>query len=436
MKTACRSTSGFPRARHRRKAGRCTSSSTAASSNSAPPTPPPPPPLYTSTSFAAILIKPAYRLNLFGFLVPPPTPTQPHPGNYGFYDLRLALEWTYTNISYFSGNPANITVGGYSAGAHCAFYQLAYDISLPESKRIIRRLVMHSNGPGPAPRPPSESQAQYLALLQALSIPASLPVAEQLAALRSLPASTLLAAANTRPYPPQFRASPGGFISPALFSDIRDGSFATRLREANVRILIGECSDEHFAYARWHAPTPSLRAVETRLHADYSRRVVRALVGLYFPSGKVKDGKGWREAFGRVYADVQVHCSIRGFIAGLVKGGAGGLVSRYRVEWRAGCVRQPVGWGASHGSDMAIWFYGDGGKLTEGEGRIVREGLLDLYGQFLAGEEVDWGTRDYMDVRRLKADGSVDIWRDELWEHGLEVWDAVQDASLGERAAL
>ena len=64
---------------------------------------------------------PAYRLNVFGFLASRELEEessrngQPF-GNYGFWDQRLALEWTYKNISYFGGDASNITVAGYSAG--------------------------------------------------------------------------------------------------------------------------------------------------------------------------------------------------------------------------------------------------------------------------------------------------------------------------------
>lgn len=45
-------------------------------------------------------------------------------GNYGFWDQRLALEWTYKNISYFGGDASNITVAGYSAGKPWIAYVL------------------------------------------------------------------------------------------------------------------------------------------------------------------------------------------------------------------------------------------------------------------------------------------------------------------------
>jgi len=40
-----------------------------------------------------------------------------------------------------------------------------------------------------------------------------------------------------------------------------------------------------------------------------------------------------------------------------------------------------------------------------------------------------------MEVRRLKVDGSVDIWQDEWWEEKLHVWNALMDASTRKAAA-
>ncbi|GKZ31954.1 hypothetical protein AbraIFM66950_000934, partial [Aspergillus brasiliensis] len=68
----------------------------------------------------AIVVVPAYRLNVFGFLysseiVKDASSVGETAGNHGFWDQRQALEWTRDNISLFGGNPSQITVSGYSA---------------------------------------------------------------------------------------------------------------------------------------------------------------------------------------------------------------------------------------------------------------------------------------------------------------------------------
>lgn len=77
--------------------------------------------LLGETAFEAIIVSPAYRLNLFGFLASRELQAEAEKsgevaGNMGFWDQRIALEWTARNIGYFGGDAKNITIGGYSAG--------------------------------------------------------------------------------------------------------------------------------------------------------------------------------------------------------------------------------------------------------------------------------------------------------------------------------
>ena len=61
-----------------------------------------------------IIVAPAYRLNVFGFLAAESDGELA--GNWGFWDQRCALEWVCQNIKYFGGNNENVTLGGVSAG--------------------------------------------------------------------------------------------------------------------------------------------------------------------------------------------------------------------------------------------------------------------------------------------------------------------------------
>jgi carboxylesterase type B len=77
--------------------------------------------LLGETNFNAVVVMPAYRVNLFGFLYSAELADDAASvgetvGNHGFWDQRLALEWTKENIQLFGGNPDNITISGYSAG--------------------------------------------------------------------------------------------------------------------------------------------------------------------------------------------------------------------------------------------------------------------------------------------------------------------------------
>lgn len=79
--------------------------------------------LLGETDFKAVVVMPAYRVNLFGFLYSSEMEYDAASvgetvGNHGFWDQRLAMEWTKENIHLFGGNPDNITISGYSAGMH------------------------------------------------------------------------------------------------------------------------------------------------------------------------------------------------------------------------------------------------------------------------------------------------------------------------------
>lgn len=78
-------------------------------------------PLLSETDFKCMIVMPAYRLNLFGFITSKELEVEANKngesvGNMGFWDQRMALEWTAKYITPFGGNAKNITVGGYSAG--------------------------------------------------------------------------------------------------------------------------------------------------------------------------------------------------------------------------------------------------------------------------------------------------------------------------------
>jgi carboxylesterase type B len=376
-----------------------------------------------------MLVKPAYRLNVFGFLSSYDlASTSDTAGNFGLWDLRLALEWTYKFASYFGGDPLAITVGGYSAGAYAAFHMLAFDLRQP--KQIIRRVIMQSNGSGLQPKSLAETQIQFDQLCTALGISKDLPSNQKLSKLRAVPTKALLRAATAIPLPQYRPVSDDHFVPSNLISSLRDGSFARAMRDRNIPLLIGENSDEHFMYARYRTPKPATQAsVTKRLEQDYPTRAVRALMDV--TSLATQYGRGWSERFGWLYAAMQVHVSQRGLVRALHDGGVEML--RYRIEWRAKCAdRQfPKEFGATHGADNYLWWYVDGDKegLTEAEKRIARDAFVNDLGAFIRGESIDWGLKDVTEVRRLKADGKVDIWKDEFWDDDNTTWNIVSRAS-------
>lgn len=389
--------------------------------------------LLGETACRCIIVFPAYRLNVFGFLASYDLQSEGHDtGNYGFWDQREALEWTFKNIQYFGGNKDFITMGGFSAGGYSAYHQLAYDLLMSNnSKRpIIKRLFVQSNGPGTQPRPVESAQNQFDELLEILNVPAHLSSEKKMAALRALPAESLIDATEKMQLH-EFRAvSDDKFVSKLLFNQIDDGTFAGLLRKHNIEILVSEVKDECTTYAEWRPPkSDGLESIRTRLRADYHPEGVVDAILSHCSGGD----------FGRMYADVQIHLSLRGFASKLAEHGAGHLIRRVRTEWMASTAKRwtPKSMGVTHGTDSPIWFWGNGEKLQDKEKSIIRKFVAETFCKFVGGEDVQstawWKGLDRPNlVRILNQDGLVANEHDRLWENGRIFWEAVREASWSE----
>jgi carboxylesterase type B len=387
--------------------------------------------LLSESPVRCIVVAPAYRLNVFGFLASKELLDSclDYGLNLGFWDQRMALQWTFENVSYFGGDASNITIGGYSAGSHSVFHQLSYDLALPDDKAVVKRAMMLSNGPGMQPKSLEEVQSQFDELLEVLSIAHDVSPTEKLEKLRSLPPRTIVEASNKIKLH-QFRAvTDRSFVRHGLLEELSNGVYAKRMKRRNVQLIIGECSDEHFVYGLWRPPKPGFDNMLHRLEVDYPREACKILMSHYFPNHKLPSKyNSWQAAFGHIYADVQIHALRRGMVNELVKHGAGDLVHRYRIEWRAECVDQelPKHFGVTHGSDMAIWFWGNGNDLTQEEKQVAKKVFHDPLSKYLKGEEMEWDTQHAMQLRTLKSDGSVIIEEDTRLDDGLKLWEALK----------
>ncbi|RAR01775.1 paraben-hydrolyzing esterase precursor [Stemphylium lycopersici] len=389
--------------------------------------------LLSESPTRCIVVAPAHRLNVFGFLASKELldSCADYDTNVGFWDQRMALQWTHENISYFGGNASNITIGGYSAGSHSVFHQLSYDLGLPEEKAIVKRAMMLSNGPGMQPKSLDEIQDQFDEFLKALHIESDLSPAEKLVKLRSLTTRAIIEASNKIKLH-QFRAvTDGSFVRHGLLEELSSGVYPQRMKRRNIHLMIGECSEEHFVYGLWHPPQSGYDNMLRRLEADYPREACKVLMSHYFPDRKLPPKfKSWQSAFGHIYADVQIYALRRGMVNALVKHGAGDLIHGYRIEWRSQCIEKevPKEFGVTHGSDMAIWFWGSGHELVEEERQIISDAFHMSLSKFLKGEAFEWGTRQPIQLRTLKSDGSVAIEEDVRLEEGLRLWDALKRA--------
>lgn len=430
--------------------------------------------LLGETDFKCVVVMPAYRVNLFGFLYSAELEQDAAAigetvGNHGFWDQRLAMEWTKENVHLFGGNPDNITISGYSAGelhgstderdfhrsplttglgANSVFHQLAYDLRQPADKAIVRQACIFSNSPAVQPKSPAETQQQFNQLLTTLNIPLTLSANEKLARLRALSPKCLLDAVQTIDLH-QFRpTTDNAFIKSNLFTTLDNGEFARALLSRNIRLILGECADEHFLYSVWYPPkSDTIDALRTRLIADYPTHIVDALLPLHYPTRQLPGHcQNWTpDAWGRIYADMQVYHMQRGLIHALTENTAGvdasRLIYRYRIEMRAKCIDKgiPVEWGVTHSSDYPLWFWGNGDVLTAREKRSTEEAFIGPLSRFVRGDgesgEFGWGTSG-KGVRVLRADGELEIRGDAMWEDGVRVWKALRDVEGGEKARL
>lgn len=392
--------------------------------------------LLGETGLGAVLVMPAYRLNAFGFLAGRELVREGEMvGNMGFWDQRCALEWTHRWVAWLGGDRGRVTVAGYSAGAHSAFQQLAFDLRRPRSEMIVGRCVMWSNGPGVRAKGLEEHQVQFDEFVGRLGVGAGASGKEKLRRLREASMEELVAAQDGMKVS-EFRAlADGVFVNDKTMDEINDGTFARKLKERGIKILNGETSEEWNMYGSWRPPVDSYGGLYQRLVADYSEKVVRKLMPLYFPKKELTDKyKDWRDAFGKVYADMQVYMLERGFADKLAAGGltVGKDLLRYRIEWRAKCVDAvlPPEWGVTHATDMAIWFWGNGmgDGLTEAEKEIVKP-LNKMLADFVAFKDVQWPVKDKRQRMRLRSDGKMDMVGDDRWDEGLAIWKAVNGES-------
>jgi carboxylesterase type B len=341
--------------------------------------------------------------------------------NFGFWDQRLALEWTYENITFFGGNKENITVGGLSAGAYATFHQLAYDIGPNSKKQIIRRVFLWSNGCGVEPKRVSEAQQQFDELISVLGIPYSWSDSQKIEALRGKSSDELIQAVGKLKQKFFRPVLDGEFMSEDLFQRIYSGAFGKRMMELGIQTMIGDLTQEFHLYKMIYPPS-SYESLVDRLSWDYPRDIAVAISSPYRNSSLSRDE--WKDTFGRLYADMQIHSTLRGFIQSIAKHVPLSHIHRYRIDWRTKSIdkRLPPQVGATHGTDMPIWFFGNGDTLTPSEKELIRT-WLEPVTAFLKGEVVVWGTQSLTEVRYLTADGRIEIKQDEVWESKTPLWN-------------
>ena len=211
-----------------------------------------------------------YRLGVFGFFALPALAAespQHAAGNYGLLDQVAALRWVRANIARFGGDPAQVTIAGESAGSIAVNALMAS----PLSRHLFARAIGES-GALIAPIAPL-TLAQMEAQGEAFAAKAGAPT---LAALRAMPAATLLAATQGQGYADASTDLDGLFL--------REPPAATFARgaQARVPVLLGSNSQEG-SYTQIlgdNAPSPAhYRAALEKLFGTQADRALALYPG-------------------------------------------------------------------------------------------------------------------------------------------------------------
>ncbi|KAG0684138.1 hypothetical protein C6P40_003116 [Pichia californica] len=383
-----------------------------------------------------ILVTPGYRLNIFGFLSGKELLEEdPKNSNFGFWDQRMAIEWTYDNISKFGGDPEKITVGGLSAGSYSTFFQLAYELYNPKVKQIIKQCCFFSNLVYIQPKTIEESQDQFDEIIDKLKIDKSLSSAEKLQKLRELDTDFIEDFIPTLTLHTFRAVTDNYFISSEIMKDLDSGKFSLLMKEKNLRILNGEVDNELVKYSLLNTPT-TIDELPIQVENYYPRSVVPTLLDLY--EANVKDFEGLsgdelkealRVKYGAIVSDGQVYASARGLINKLIENGfPASDIFRYRISYRAKWLDEHLEkeWLVPHGGDFTIWFYNLRKGYTEEEKIHVHNWIVP-YIKFLNFDKniEEWPTSDPKKIRLFKTDGSAEYIEDPDWDWGVKVSNAV-----------
>ncbi|SGZ54566.1 CIC11C00000000193 [Sungouiella intermedia] len=384
-----------------------------------------------------ILVSVGYRLNIFGFLSSKELLEEDEESaNFGFWDQRLALEWTYKYIKYFGGNPQQITLAGLSAGAYSTFFQLTYELYHPEVPQIIKQAVLFSNTPLSQPKTIDESQAQFDEVIDKLGIDKTLSGLEKLMSLRKLD-SDYLEGFIPSLQQHTFRAvSDGKFVPFGFIRDLTTGEYARKLTKKQFRFISGEVDNEQYTYSLMYSPT-TIENLKIQVNNYYPEKVARKLLELYVDESLNEKDPDFIEKvtslYGKIISDGQVYVSSRGFLNQLVKNGfPSSRIFRYRVSYRPKCVDNLIAkeHKVPHGVDTYVWFYPLREGFSEKERTSVRNWIRP-YIEFLSYEEAfDWDNSDLKKLKYFRDDGAIEYLEDSRWDWSIKVADAVYEAQL------
>jgi len=185
-----------------------------------------------------IVVEPNYRLGVFGYFSHPELAKESghnSSGNYGLLDQVVALQWVVKNIAAFGGDPANITIGGESAGS----LSVSALMASPLSRMLFQKALGESGACFPSPKkgnrtlkPRAETEQYGVKFAESLG-------AKSLAEMRAKPANELLQKAAEHDRGFDFWPNVDGYFLPAEVQAI----FAQG-GQSHIPLLAGWNADE------------------------------------------------------------------------------------------------------------------------------------------------------------------------------------------------
>ena len=179
-----------------------------------------------------VLVTINYRLGVFGFLATKELMQESggSAGNYGLMDMIAALQWVKANIAKFGGDAENVTIFGESAGS----FAVSTLMASPMAQGLFTRAIGESGGA-------LDDQLGGRTLAQQTQAGddwAQSLGAKSLAALRDLPAETILQASRKSGAPRFSEIIDGKVLTEPVAATYAEG------KQAHVPLLAGWNRDE------------------------------------------------------------------------------------------------------------------------------------------------------------------------------------------------
>jgi para-nitrobenzyl esterase len=279
-----------------------------------------------------VLVTINYRLGVFGFLATSDLVKEAGAaGNYGLMDMVAALRWVKANIAEFGGDANNVTIFGESAGSSSVCTLMAAQPARGLFEKAIGESGASLNVGSQRPEEQEDREQEWVESLGA----------NNLAALRALPAETILAAATAKGAP-RFAVLVDGRL---LTEPIADTYAAGK--QAHVPLLAGWNRDDAGPPALLDETAAQWNARAEKLFGDRADQFLALYPG-------ETDEQATRSSLDYA-ADSFIALSTWKWVEAQVKTGDA-PVYRYHFELPAPPSKFHPGWYAFHSDDIEYVF--------------------------------------------------------------------------------